>query len=170
LGPWNGPLGPDVDWSPTFPSADARYHTAYENGSVRVTLFHAAYAVQADGREVISYDNRIEGHRAWKLAEDVPVEVPGLGRWRRAVLVSRDGRRRVVLYHYTIAGRPTASRLEAKLWQGLSGIAGDQSASILAASATCRGSCRKADDTLVRFLTDMSFAWSIAAGSGPLHP
>jgi hypothetical protein len=61
----------------------------------------------------------------------------------------------VVLYRYTIAGRPIVSRLEAKLRQGLDGFAGNRSASILAASAPCRGPCEKAGEDVVRFLRDV---------------
>ncbi len=152
---WDGPLAADVDWTPTFPSADTQFRAAYEDGGVRVTLFHAVYVAQADGREVISYDNRIEGAEGWILTDDAAVDIPQLGRWRRGLLSSRDGRRRVVFYRYSIAGRSTTSRLEAKLRQGLRGIVGDRSASVFAASTACQGSCDHADVNLTRFLADI---------------
>jgi EpsI family protein len=143
---------------------------AYEDGGVRVTLFQAGYSEQADGKEVISYDNRIEGHGGWRLTDDGLLDVAALGRWRRAVLLNPDGRHRIVLYRYAVAGRRTASRLEAKLWQGLSGVAGDRSASILAVSATCRDSCEGAEGNLVRFLTDMVPGGESEVTSEPGHP
>ena len=127
-----------------------------EESGVRVALFSAAYAEQEDGREVIGYDTRIEGADGWILADDSVVDIPNLGRWRRGQLFNQGGRRRIVLYRYTIANRPTASRLAAKLWQGLSGLAGDRSASVFAVSTPCQGSCDDAGADLVRFLTDTS--------------
>ena len=153
---WVGPLAADVDWTPTFPSADAQFRAAYEDSGVRVTLFHATYVAQADGREVISYDNRIEGHEGWILADDRAVDMRELGRWRRSLLSSREGRRRVVLYRYTIAGRATGSRLKAKLWQGLSGLAGNRSGSIIAASTICQVSCQEAETSLARFYAKLA--------------
>jgi exosortase A len=153
---WDGPLAPDVDWTPTFRSADAQLRAAYEHGGVRVTLFNAAYVAQEEGKEVIGYDNRIEGDDGWILAGDATVDIPQLGRWRRGLLLSPDERRRVAIYRYTVAGRSTALSLEAKLWQGLSGILGDRSASILVVSTACRESCDGADAALAQFLTDMS--------------
>lgn len=152
---WSGPGAPDADWTPAFPSADAQVLQAYENGDVQVTMFHALYAAQGEGREVINYFNRIEGREGWTLAGEDRLRDPELGEWRRCMLAKRDGRQRVVLYRYTIAGRPTASRLEAKLRQGLDGFAGNRSASILAASAPCRGPCEKAGEDVVRFLRDV---------------
>jgi len=153
---WRGPLEPDADWAPAFPTADAQVLSAYENGGVRVELFRASYDAQSEAREVINYDNRIEGHEAWTVTEDSDWHDARLGNWRRCLLARRDGRQRIVLYRYTIAGRPTASRLEAKLRQGLSAFTGDRSASILAASAPCRGSCETAAEDVARFLSDMT--------------
>jgi hypothetical protein len=101
------------------------------------------------------------------VTSEKPLDLPGVGRWRRAVLVNPAGRRRVVLYRYTVAGHVTASRLAAKLWQGLSGLAGDRSASILAASATCADSCEEADDSLVRFLTGVAPHRKLQGNSDP---
>jgi len=155
---WRGPLAPDVDWRPAPPAADALFLGSYDDGETRVMLFLALYKAQAQGREVIGYGTRIQGDEGWTLAEEDRLRDEELGEWRRAVLARRDGQRRVVLYRYTVAGRPIASRLEAKLWQGLSGLSGDRSASIFAASALCRGSCRKASEDLVRFLRTMRSA------------
>jgi EpsI family protein len=152
---WSGPQDPDGDWTPAFPTADAQVLRAYESSGVRVTLLHARYGAQAEGREVINYLNRIEGGEGWTVTEDGTWRDPRLGAWRRCLLAQRDRRQRVVLYRYTIAGRSTASRLEAKLRQGLSAFAGDRSASILAASAPCRGGCEEAGEGVARFLRDM---------------
>jgi len=104
---WRGPLEPDADWAPAFPTADAQVLSAYENGGVRVELFRASYDAQSEAREVINYDNRIEGHEAWTVTEDSDWHDARLGNWRRCLLARRDGRQRIVLYRYTIAGRPT---------------------------------------------------------------
>jgi len=161
---WTGPMAPDVDWTPAFPSADAVLRVAYEGRNSRITLFRAGYAEQKDGREVINYDNRIQGGEGWTPTQDSATDIPGLGRWRRSMLEDPAGRRRVVLYRYTIAGRPTTSRLEAKIRQGWKGIFGYRSASILAVSMTCGDSCQAADDHLVRFLEDMQIGIDAPAG------
>lgn len=153
---WSGPLEPDADWTPAFSTADAQFFRAYQSAGVRVAVFHARYTAQAEGRELITYGNRIEGDEGWNVVEDRHWRDPQLGEWRRCRLARRDGAQRIVLYRYTIAGRQTSRRLEAKLRQGLSAFAADRSASILAASTPCRGDCGKATEDIARFLRDMS--------------
>lgn len=151
---WRGPMAPDVDWTPVFVAPDVVLRVAYEESDTRVTLFRAGYADQSDGREVISYDNRIEGHEGWRLIRDTTVDAP-TGEWRSAVLAGSDGRQRVIVYRYVVGGHPTASRLAAKLWQGWGGIAGNRSASILAVSATCGVSCEETESRLHDFLAEL---------------
>jgi EpsI family protein len=154
---WRGPLAADGDWKPTSPPADATFLVAYENQATRVTLFHAFYAAQTQGREVIGYDTRIQGDD-WTLTEEDRVTDPELGEWRRAILTRRDNQRRVILYRYTVGGHPTASKVEAKLRQGLSAFTSDRSASILAASVRCADSCDAAGARAVRLLRSMRSA------------
>jgi len=149
---WRGPLAPDGHWNPASSPADGQYLVSYDDGTTRITVFHAYYRTQAQGREIIGYDNRIEGDEGWTLAEENRLVHPELGEWRRAILTRRDNRRRIALYRYTVSGRPTASRLEAKLRQGLSPFTGDSSASIFAASTPCGDSCAKAAEVLMRFI------------------
>jgi exosortase A len=155
---WRGPLAPDADWRPASPPADGLVLGSYDDGDTRVTVFQALYRTQTQGREVIGYDTRIQGDEGWTLAEEDRVRDPELGEWRRAVLAKRDGRRRVVFYRYTVAGRPTASRLEAKLRQGLGAFTGDRSASVFAASTPCKDPCGKTGEDLLRFLRAMGSA------------
>jgi EpsI family protein len=154
---WKGPLAADGDWKPSSSPPDAQFLVSYEGEATRVTLFHAFYKTQSQGREVIGYDNRIEGD-GWTLAEEDRLTDSELGEWRRATLTRRDNRRRLIVYRYTVSGRPTVSRIEAKLRPGLSPFTGDRSASILAASAPCGTSCDGAGESVLRLLRSMQSA------------
>lgn len=151
---WRGPLPADADWRPACAPPDGELLASYEDGQTRVTVFGAFYKTQSQGREVVGYDTRIEGE-AWTTAEEDRVTDRESGEWRRAVLVKRGGRRRVVLYRYRVGGHPTASRLEAKLRQGLSPFTSDPSAALFAASAPCPDSCEQAEAGLTGFLKAM---------------
>jgi EpsI family protein len=153
---WRGPLPADGDWKPASAPADATFLVSYEQEAIRVTFFHAFYANQAQGREVIGYDSRIQGED-WTLTEEDCVTDPSLGEWRRATLTRHDTRR-VVLYRYVVGGRPTTSKLEAKLRQGLSPFTRDRSASMVAVSARCGQSCDRATGNGARLLS----AWAAA--------
>ncbi|MGE0030117.1 MAG: exosortase A [Steroidobacteraceae bacterium] len=143
------------DWVPIFPGADAESLVEFAQGESRVTAYTATYLRQAQGRELIGHDSRIEGDAAGrltlsgvKLVADPAVRVMD-AQWRSA-----GGSEAIIWWTYRIGSRDFANGLRAQLWYGLASLWSDPVSAIVALRSECRPDCGQARLALQEFAAD----------------
>ncbi|HEU0225984.1 MAG TPA: exosortase A [Steroidobacteraceae bacterium] len=142
------------DWVPVFPGADAESLVEFTRGEERVTAYTATYLSQAQGRELVGHESRVQGAGQGRLLPaqrrgiegDLPSRVLE-AEWRGA-----GGGRALIWWIYQVDGRPFASPLAAQLWYGVFALWGTAPvSSVIALHTSCAGDCDLARTTLERF-------------------
>jgi len=133
LNDWVGQSDKD-DWVPVYHGALMLKKT-YKKQAVKVDLFIAYYPWQTQGREVINETNHISNDAVWR-----PVYMRTHTRQLKIfpvleqLLEKENASRKLVWYHYCIAGYCTINKYQAKLLQLLGVLTGNQSAYVVAVS------------------------------------
>ena len=139
---------------PVFEGAVAKDAAWYANGAGRVGAYIAAFADQAQGREVASLGNGPAGASAAIVARQT-VAVPAVSGVTIPFLeleVSEAGdNRRLVWVGLRIAGNLTASDLAAKVLQLRGAIRGRHDAQTLVLTVVCDGGCDESRTLLLSF-------------------
>ena len=146
----NAPTG----WRPAYVGADAELGARYRQDDTAVDLWIVFYATQAQGKELVYYDNRIAAPAAWRI--ESTQRAAGREPANDTVLVDASGDRRLVRWWYQVGGRRSASDLVAKLQQVAARLAGHPAAALVAFSTTCKIDCAAAAATLDAFERDMN--------------
>ncbi|MGE3906711.1 MAG: exosortase A [Reyranellaceae bacterium] len=144
------------DWIPIFPGAEAESLVEFTQGESRVTAYTATYLRQAQGRELIGHDSRIEGlvpGRLTKSGVRIAATGPGISameaHWR-----STGGSDAVIWWTYRIGSRDFTNGLRAQLWYGLASLWSDPVSAIVALRSECRPDCGQARQVLHDFAAD----------------
>ncbi|MGE0388377.1 MAG: exosortase A [Gammaproteobacteria bacterium] len=144
------------DWVPMFAGADAESLVEFSRGESRVTAYTATYLRQAQGRELIGHDSRIEGlvpGRLTKSGVRIAAAGPGISameaQWRSA-----GGSDALIWWTYRIGSRDFTSGLQAQLWYGLASLWSDPVSAIVALRSECRPDCGQARHVLQDFAAD----------------
>ncbi|MGH8682528.1 MAG: exosortase A [Burkholderiales bacterium] len=160
-GGWVSAAQPPSRWVPGFVAPSAELRQAFTKDGRTVGLYIAYYRRQAQGRELVAWQNQIGGSpdRAWRKIGEAPAVLP----WDGAPLDVRGTSLRgvndevAVRHWYWVADRWTASDHLAKVYLALSQLAGrgdDSAAVVLYTSAA--GGVAAADEALRSFASAMS--------------
>lgn len=152
-GGWTGPdFGPH-DWQPEFAGASSSTQGAYAGPQGTVQVYLNWLPRQGRAIELIGYS----AHPAGRGYEPLGSELVKLadGEWRLIEAEGRTADRRLVAVRYLVAGHYVARSAEAKLWQGLGGLAGRQGAGAMLVSAACEPDCAAARRVIDAFVTNM---------------
>lgn len=141
------------DWVPVFPGADAESLAEFTRGEERVTAYSATYLSQAQGRELVGHESRVQGAGNGRLQQarrvviggDVPLRVLE-AEWRDA-----EGGRALIWWVYQVDGRPFTRPLAAQLWYGVTALGASPVSSVVALRTPCVGDCERARKSLERF-------------------
>jgi exosortase A len=124
-------------WRPAYVGTDAEHGATFRKGAALVDLWVIRYATQAQGKELVYYENYIAAPEAWRVESTRPV--PGAAPARDTTLVGFGDDRRLVRWWYEVGGRRSASDLTAKLHQVPARLTGRHEAALIAFSAECAG-------------------------------
>ena len=132
---WQGPLATQDDWQPVYHGALSAQAEYVSQGNT-IVLYVGYYAAQQQGRELITYHNRISGKGDWqprytrarlRQFDDLSVLEQQLGNHRE--------RMRQVWYWYNVAGIDVTSRYAAKALQVWGMLTGNRHAYVVALAA-----------------------------------
>ncbi len=134
-GGWSQPAPVADPLRSSFDGADQRYAVAYTQGADTVAAAVSHYAVQRQGKELISDINALYDTNRWRLETRRAVSVSlgdGTG-LRAAELILNDNRDNtwLVWYWYDVAGHATADPYLAKLWQAWGALTGNAAGSVV---------------------------------------
>jgi EpsI family protein len=155
--PWTLIEAADTGWTPAFPNAPWTRKLTYGDGQRTVDLFVAYYPWQNQGAEVVNPSNRIAPDDDWKRIGDrsATIVVDGAQLAVMATRIGRDGRQRMVLQWYWVAGEMTGGAVRAKLLE-LWGLVSGQTPAAAIVVATDEDIEGHAAETLASFLASMS--------------
>lgn len=148
---WAGPGLSLSDWRPVFANADEEFLVSYQSKSGGgVTLYHAVYRSQRQGKELRGYGNTVLGAN-YHLQEvgprniyAGPREIPAL----EHLAIGVDGRQLLVWSVFAVDGTPDALGLASQLVYGARALLRFPSASVVALAAECRPDCESARNAL----------------------
>lgn len=127
-----------LDYAPRLVGQRALSLRTYRDGDAEIDLRVAAFARQAEGRELVNWANSVipdnDREQRWILLEQRTIEA-SIGRVRYA-RIRGAGNDVVVFSWYNIDGHVVASDFEAKLRLGLTRLRGDADTSFLVVAAT----------------------------------
>ena len=145
---WSGPSRDAIAWSPVFNGSDLAVRGAYVGHGSRVEMYVAAYATQAQDKELIGYGNSVVGS-----GEEVVMSRSHIDTMGPAVeLVVESGRQRAVIwYAYQIGELRTNRDIVAQLVYGLRALFDSPLVKIVALRSECSADCDAARAALRGF-------------------
>lgn len=116
-GGWRRTAYMGLDWRPVYAGADQELLARYSKGGVTVDVYMARYLQNAQGGELIGYDNDLAGSGWDNLGERLTatLEVDGEPVTVRYVRLAQPDRKRVVFYWYRVDGGNVSSDVMAKI-------------------------------------------------------
>lgn len=146
-GGWVGPSTTETDWSPHYPGADGSAMAAYESGGHRVDVYANVYRYQAQGHELVAYDNDL----LRGLVGDGPQAAPDTTRVAIGALDyvqlrvrAPGGSTHIVGHFQVVGGRRIESELGSKLYYAVAVLIRPTPAGIVAVEARCGTDCTEA--------------------------
>ena len=137
------------DWNPVFVGTDNVIRAIYQNPiGRRVQVYLASYAVQAQGKELVSYGNSLIGPADGSIESSSRATS---GEVARELVVQSPAGRAVIRYYYLIGGHVTDRGIVAQVWYGLSALRRETAASVFAMRAACLPDCDAARTLLGEF-------------------
>jgi exosortase A len=162
-GGWTSTADTPSRWTPRFAAPSAELRQTFTRDGRTVGLYIAYYRGQAQGRELISWENQIarSSDRDWRKIAEGDGTLPWNGESLEAHSTTLRGARDVVAvrHWYWVAGRWTASDTLAKVYLALAQLSGrgdDSAAVIIYTVASGSDVDPSADRTLVHFASAMS--------------
>ena len=139
-----------ADWQdarrPIFVEPSAEAATWYVKGDVRIGAYVAHYAAQRQGREVVFANNLPAGRTGFVSSRQPTTRVaPGLALpFQELTVNDTQDQRRLVWVGFRIAGKSTATSLEAKALQVAGVLRGRRDAQAVVLTAACDDDCENA--------------------------
>lgn len=149
-GAWRGPQVSADSWQPHFVGADVERRAQYVNGQVRIEAFVAAYATQAQKKELVGYGNSFVNDGTDRIVATRQIEP--LGPVVELQLADASGQRSLIWYFYRIDTLQTGSDLLAQASYGASSLVKSPVASVIALKVPCEADCEPARDALRELL------------------
>lgn len=141
-----------VDWQPQFEGADARQIARFERSGDAVDVFVAAYASQAQGKEVVGYGNSLTGSTLRPATRARPED----GGWTAFEALDYAGQRWLIGHVYTIDGELLARPLELQLRYALRSFVTAPATAVIAVRTRCADTCESARAVLHDFIDAQS--------------
>ena len=146
---WSLRESAESDWHPYFVGVSAEASGTYFNSKGQVETYFNVYGGQVQGRELIGYQNRVEGLEKWAVASSRISSVDLDGRsapWevREVRLTAASGDKRVLYLWYDVGGKHLVSDIEAKIHYGINVIRGQVDSGVRVASVVCGQDCGEA--------------------------
>jgi EpsI family protein len=139
-------------WRPAFTGADRQDAAYYHDGSAWITVDHLIFRGQVQGREMISFRNRIAPDSA-VLAEQLLGPGVTTGPWVVQAVVRAPEGPILVWYWYRVGGLETAFAPRAKLAEALAFFRRRTVSELVAVSSACQPeSCAEAAEALSSFV------------------
>ncbi len=145
-GDWTVDPSISSNWYPHYVGAAAESAQSYRSESGVVDAYFNLYRGQVQGREMIGYENRVEGIDGWRQVSS-SVKMVGShanadGRLVREIqLATETGDSRLAYLWYDVDGRPMIRDLWTKLRIGLNLLLGRRDAGVRIVSAECDRNC-----------------------------
>jgi exosortase A len=161
---WTAETARSDDWSPVFAGADLTQRAAFSKSARTVESFAALYADQHQGKELIRYDNSVNGE-ALKVRRQA--SSADAGPWLEMEAVDRRGETWLLWYAYRLDEQWYDRSLLLQIHYGIRALTGAPLSAVLALRAACAGEdCSTARATLREFAGD---AWpqSLSARHSP---
>ncbi len=156
-GTWSGPLPADPGWQPRYVGASEELRASYRGSAEAVEVYVNRYHVQADGSELIQYDNKLLGPGTWS--------VPWSARSRKlateptlalAEALDAESQRWVVAHYYEVGSTSTTSDTLTQWLYGLRATFGRAPAGVTALAVRCEpANCEAARARVIAFWNDM---------------
>jgi EpsI family protein len=152
-GDWKLAGNPSNDWRPHFIGATMEAFGTYSQDRRNVDVYTNVYRGQSQGRELIGYENRIEGVGRWSRIETkqraMNLMLKG-NEWSvlEISMRSRLGEERIAYLWYDVGGELVLGTLHAKLLFGINLLRGRPDAGVTILSARCNRNCDDARDVL----------------------
>ncbi|MEQ8205759.1 MAG: EpsI family protein [Woeseia sp.] len=159
-----------TDWQPVYSGNSAEVQANYARGEQQVSVYANVYLAQSQGKELIGYENRIQGPEdSWRPVElgleQLTFGQDGSMPFRKLHLVARNGAQRVVYFRYNVGGRFFTSDLHAKLYYGLAVFAGRPEAGVEIVSTRCQDDCSTARDIVQDWLNSYATGHQLVVGA-----
>lgn len=145
----------DAAWRPTLLGADEERQSRWRHRDGRTIDVHRVlYYEQRQGKELVTDGNELAPDSV-RLGGGVAGPVDSTGRMVNATVIKVAPSVRLVWSWYQIAGMPTHSGAEAKLFELIGAFAGDRTAELVTVSTGCDpdDECRAAGTALFSFVT-----------------
>jgi len=172
-GDWRGPTETlDEVWVPVFVGEHSLQRASYQNSAgSSVEIVTVEYALQEQGRELVSEENSVLGGRGLTVVSSNVVEAQGQRYWE---VVARDnqGGRSVIWCVYDIGGRAFVIPILSQLWYGARALVAPPYSVLFAFRTACAATCEAARSTLGEFARGMGQEMIAAAArvSRPSEP
>lgn len=150
LGSWEVDETSSPAWQPSFVNADEE-RSSFVFGQSRIDVYRASYAAQTQDARLIRSENDFFG-AGWRQADQMSRQIESS---IPAVVESRgyfNERERLVWAWYVVAGRPTSTKVGAKLQELRGFIDRRRDAAAFAISTDCAPSCDEARQRLEEFM------------------
>lgn len=108
------------NWAPQFQHADSYYVNQGETQGFN--FYRAVYLGNNNGKELISWSNRLYDVDLWSLKQKFLYEADGLAKLTILDLTSSTGQRRLLTWWYTVPGLQTSNKYVAKLKQAVNAL------------------------------------------------
>lgn len=136
-------------WQPVFQGADLQDHSEFTAGGDHVEGYTALYAMQRQGKELVSYENSLLGPTLRTAAPSLP-PVPGL--WAQMEVRDQQGARWLLWYTYEVGEHRQTSGLRVQIEYGIRSLFDDPPSAIVAVRSRCEADCVTAQAALTRFV------------------
>ena len=172
-GGWAGPGGADMAWMPRYASADAVALGTYTRDAATVNAYLNAYLYQAQGHELVYYENDVLGGQGWQAQSErtVTVQLASGASFRYVEIeaTAPDGTRWLVGRTQVTGERVFDRELMSKLYYGVAVLRGRPVSGLVAAAARCSTQCDEAREDLQSFFSAQADAMiaSIGAAASP---
>lgn len=141
---WKGPLHHAEFWKPNFVAPDIHHSGVYVSNELsKIQTDFFGYKNQAQGKELIYYQNRVFDKDLWAVTAKTVIDLPEENPWgvehaNQLSLESIDHRElATVWYWYEVGGEFTTSPTKVQLLAGLGKFTGDTRSGIWILSTKC---------------------------------
>lgn len=154
---WTAIRGTPTEWQPRFAGADFIDAVTYRGQGHTIEAYTAVYLIQAQGKELVSYDNAVNG--SLSLVRSGRGETPW-GPMNEWLVTGSQGMDSLIWFRYEVDGLRTASGIASQLYYGINALMRAPVARVVALRTDCRPDCAAAQASLLEFSTVLGQAMS----------
>jgi exosortase A len=145
---------PGSSWQPVFRGADAEQRGYYQRGGMLIEGYAAAYASQAQRKELIGYANSLVGADVSVVAS---THIEPRGPANELLVQDAERQQFVLWYFYRIGSLQTRSDFVAQVAYGVTSLIGSPMSTVVALRAPCAADCDAARGELQSLIRAVDF-------------